>query len=164
MQPNYVKAKNTALGLLKTYGISSPPVNVMELARNENIKLKFVSFTSEEAINNVSGFYDAEEHAIYINKDEYPLRQMFTIAHELGHALLHKNGAASNAYKVLMRQDLNNENAVQEKEANCFAAHLLVPRFMLDEFYQQPLPTLSKIFLTSIPMLKNRLEFEYGIG
>jgi hypothetical protein len=51
-----------------------------------------------------------------------------------------------------------------EKEANAFAAHLLVPRHMLDQYYADlPASDLSKLFAVSVLTIKNRLEFEYGL-
>jgi Zn-dependent peptidase ImmA (M78 family) len=50
-----------------------------------------------------------------------------------------------------------------EKEANSFAANLLVPRFMLDQVWTRyPVEQLSKLFAVSVPVIKNRISFEYG--
>lgn len=40
---------------------------------------------------------------IYVNKNEYPKRQTFTIAHELGHKILHEPWPVSQDYQVLLR-------------------------------------------------------------
>src|SRR5690606_37539465 len=112
---------------------------------------------------NVSGFYDCEDNAIYVNADEWPLRQTFTVAHEFGHSVLHKEWARSSDYRVLMRDADYSGSDPHEKEANAFAAHLLVPRFMLDRYWQDmSLEGLSKLFAVSVPMIKFRLAFEYG--
>jgi Zn-dependent peptidase ImmA (M78 family) len=50
-----------------------------------------------------------------------------------------------------------------EREANAFAAHLLVPRNLLDQFSHLSAQDLSRLFAVSVPMIKNRLLFEYGI-
>jgi Zn-dependent peptidase ImmA (M78 family) len=121
-----------------------------------------VAFEAQK--QNVSGFFDCEEMAIFVNKDEFPLRQTFTIAHELGHKILHEEWAKSTDYKVLLRdQDFNGEEP-HEKEANAFAAHLLVPRFLLDRYWNNLTPEqLSRLFAVSIPVIKIRLSFEYGV-
>lgn len=45
-------------------------------------------------------------------------RRIFSVAHELGHILMHFDNA---------RNDLTSENSVEEKEANTFASHFLMP-------------------------------------
>jgi Zn-dependent peptidase ImmA (M78 family) len=160
--PDYKLVGREASALLAKYGYESPPVNPVEIARQEGIEVKFVTFTGD--YEGASGFYEPEEHAIYVNKDEWPLRQTFTIAHELGHAVMHKAWSASEAYKILWRDDSRNDKAdPHEKEANGFAARLLVPRFMLDRYYTLDVAILSQIFAVSVPTIKNRLAFEYGV-
>lgn len=51
-------------------------------------------------------------------------RQIFTVCHEFGHLLLHKD-----SYKV----DEVEENKQQEKEANEFASHFLMPQKIFEE-------------------------------
>lgn len=45
-------------------------------------------------------------------------RRIFSVAHELGHILMHFNNA---------KNDLISENSIEEKEANTFASHFLMP-------------------------------------
>ena len=160
-RPNYFRVRVEVQAILDEFGIDSPPVNPVEIARNMSIAVKFVTFDRERS--NVSGFYDPDENAIYVNKHEYPLRQTFTIAHELGHAILHREWAASEEYRVLMRDDGTDHGEFHEKEANSFAAHLLVPRAFLDRYRHLPVADLSRLFAVSVPMIRNRLAFEYGI-
>ncbi|MFN3279234.1 MAG: ImmA/IrrE family metallo-endopeptidase [Paracoccus hibiscisoli] len=146
--------------LAKKYDIRNPPVDPVQLARAEGVDVKFVSFTGE--YSGVSGFYDPNDHAIYVNKDEYPLRQTFTVAHELAHALLHKEWASSPEYRVFWRDESRNDKGAHEKEANSFAAHLLVPRQLLDKYSDLDTREMSKLFAVSVPVINNRLAFEYG--
>jgi len=83
MTPDYQRAKGEAIRLLQQFGLDKPPVNPMDIAKALGVKVSFVEF--EKDLNNISGFYDFEEDTIFVNKDEYPLRKTFTIAHELGH-------------------------------------------------------------------------------
>ncbi|WP_113384945.1 ImmA/IrrE family metallo-endopeptidase [Rhizobium mayense] len=162
MIPDYRLVKRKARELLEEAGVEHPPVNPISMAREHGLNVKFVSFSGDFA--QVSGFYDPDEEAIYINKNESPLRQTFTIAHELGHALLHKEWAASDGYKVFWRDPERNNDDPHEKEANAFAAHLLVPRNLLDQYYRNLSESdLSKLFAVSVPAIKNRLAFEYGL-
>lgn len=153
----------TVRGLHSEFGIELPPVNPVEIAREKNVGVVFAEF-SGDAKRRIAGFYDVGENAIYVNEDEFPLRQTFTVAHELGHALLHKDWAASDDYRVLFRDGEYNGNEPHEKEANAFAAHLLVPRFMLDRYWDgNSAESLSQLFAVSVPMIRNRLSFEYGV-
>lgn len=67
-----------------------------------------------------------DQYAIRINRHETIERQRFTLAHELGHFLLHRDligdGLSDDA---LYRSKLSNS---VEYEANRFAADLLMPR------------------------------------
>ena len=161
--PNYARVKSCASGLLAKYGYDSPPIDPAAIARNEGIDVIFARFGGDYL--DVSGFYDPEENAIYVNHEEYPLRQTFTIAHELGHALLHRDWARSEDYKILWRDDRKNDRTdSHEKEANAFAAHLLVPRRMLDEYANGVTERdLSRLFAVSVPVIRNRISFEYGL-
>jgi Zn-dependent peptidase ImmA (M78 family) len=159
--PNYTRAKNEALRLLQANGVDVPPVNPVVIAEASGLKVHFVTFSGTST--NISGFYDYEEQAIFVNKDEYPLRQSFTIAHELGHKILHDEWAKSSEYKVLLRDGPANGDPI-EQEANSFAAHLLVPRYMLDHYWPELNESdLSRMFAVSVPVIKNRLAFEYGV-
>lgn len=156
---NFAKAEREARQLLNEFGIDQPPINPVDLAEGLGVKVSFVEFGDEA--RNVSGFYDAEEDAIYVNKHEHPFRQTFTVAHELGHRILHKEWAHSNDYKVLLRdQDAPSGDAF-EQEANCFAGHLLVPRHMLAHYQDMStVAELSRLFCVSVPVIRIRLGRE----
>lgn len=119
--------------LLDKYQIDKPVVNVFEIAEDEGINLKFVKMP--EALKDVAGFFDAESKSIFINNEDSPNRQVFTVAHELGHYILGHN---TGQYGVLYRrQILSIEQVPAEKEANYFAANLLVPKQMLKDIMEK---------------------------
>lgn len=158
---NFSAAKKAAEGLLEKFGYSKPPVNPVVIARELGVEVFFVTF--DEDAKNVSGFFDAEENTIFVNEEEFPLRQTFTVAHELGHKIMHAEWARSQDYRVLLRDQATYSDDPIEKEANAFAAHLLVPRFMLDKYrHVASVTELSDLFAVSIPVIQNRLKFEYG--
>jgi Zn-dependent peptidase ImmA (M78 family) len=161
-RPNFTRARRDALDILTKSGIEVPPVDPVKISREVGLAVYFARFSGEHV--KVSGFYDSEENAIFVNSDEFPLRQTFTVAHELGHYVMHKEWARSAAYKILMRDALYLSDDLHEKEANAFAANLLVPRFMLDQYWKMmPVEQLSQLFAVSVPVIKNRLAFEYGV-
>jgi Zn-dependent peptidase ImmA (M78 family) len=162
-KPDYRRAEQKALEFLKKAGVVEPPVNPVQLAEMAGVKVSFVTFSPDES-EKVSGFYDCEENAILVNSEESPLRQTFTVAHELGHKILHEEWAKSADYKVLLRNpEKSDQQDPREQEANAFAANLLMPRFLMDRYYSLPVPQLSQLFAVSVPAIKARLSFLYGI-
>lgn len=161
LRPDYARVKREVKRLLAEFSITEPPVDPVRIAMHLGVTVYFVMF--EPTRQNISGFFDCDERAIFVNKDEFPLRQTFTIAHELGHKVLHEDWARSSEYKVLLRDQDGRTDDPHEKEANAFAAHLLVPRTMLDKYWGRlSVEQLSTIFAVSVPMIRNRLAFEYG--
>lgn len=161
MRPDYARVKHEVRRIHEEFGIVDPPVDPVQIARDLGVILYFVTFESNK--KNISGFFDCDESAIFVNREEWPLRQTFTIAHELGHKVLHSEWARSSDYRVLLRDQDYEGDESHEKEANAFAAHLLVPRFMLDKYWKGlSIEQLSQLFAVSVPMIKNRLAFEYG--
>ena len=99
-RPDYPRAEREALRLLNRAGLEEPPVDPIVIAGGLGVAVRFVSF-SGESDRSVSGFYDCESNEIWVNKHEFPLRQTFTVAHELGHKVLHEEWAKSDNYRVL---------------------------------------------------------------
>jgi len=154
--------KRQANRLLEEFDVVIPPVDPVYISRSLGVSVHFVTFSGEA--DRISGFYDAREDAIYVNSKEFALRQTFTVAHELGHRILHREWANSSEYKILLRDQSLEENDPYEKEANAFAGNLLVPRKFLDLYASKAtLQQLSQLFAVSIPMIKTRMAIEYGI-
>lgn len=65
---------------------------------------------------------------IGVNGDEPAVRQRFTIAHELGHYFLHPNKDAFVDYRDNKKDVMRTP---REKQANMFAAALLMPRQLI---------------------------------
>ena len=67
---------------------------------------------------------------IGINRDQAAVRQRFTVAHELGHLLLHEHSRVyvDRGFRVRLRSGLSSDETDRdEMEANRFAAELLMP-------------------------------------
>lgn len=159
-RPNYSRVKGRVRELRDQFGLYTPPVDPVQVARGLGVGVRFVEFEPSSA--GVSGFYDPDDNTIYVNKQEFPLRQNFTVAHELAHAILHREWARSEQYRVLLRDGYTDVGEPHEKEANAFAAQLLVPRDLLDKYSSLDPESLSRLFAVSVPMIKNRMAFEYG--
>lgn len=111
-----------------TYGVSLP-VNLKKLAKKLQINV------SEDSLDN-EGYFVNYNGSLYIflNKDfPYELRKRFTLAHEIGHALLHPDSEIIN--QKSNREEIFNyskELETLEQEANYFAAELLLPKRIIN--------------------------------
>jgi Zn-dependent peptidase ImmA (M78 family) len=78
-----------------------------------------------------------------INLTKPPMRQYFTLAHEYGHLLLHRNRTE------VVEHDIFRSNVPEERQVNAFAAAFLMPKSLIDRMYDEygfsrkckPLPT-----------------------
>ena len=76
----------------------------------------------------VSGMLIPTERRIYLNGTESPQRRRFTLAHELGHWICQcLEGTAAPVYCRAEEVGLEPAAKVLEREANVFAAELLMP-------------------------------------
>ena len=157
---SYLEIKQLVEKTLKTECIIEPPVLASEIAKNNGIKVYTVDFSElPHSFQVSSGFIDAETNTMYINSADNPKRRNFTIAHELGHYFL--GHTQKSEYETLFRLTTKERNHSQlEKDANCFAANLLVPEQMLKKIIQKyPFITnrsLSNVFGVSEEVIYNR--------
>lgn len=121
---NLIRQKAEAL--LSRCGIAEAPVSVEEVARAVGARVRYSPFEGELAGMLIRG--DGQT-TIGVNSLHHPNRQRFTIAHELGHLLLHKGEVHIDRSFRVNRRDEVSSLAVDpdEIEANCFAAELLMP-------------------------------------
>lgn len=148
MAPNYKNSRLAAKKLLEKYKIVNPPVDPEAIAEAEGIDVLYVDFGSVK--NEISGLYDFESRKIYVNKDIPDNRKTFTIAHELAHALMHQDYATSANYRALPRSNNHDDKPDEEREADVFAACLLVPKEMLRSYQNYAsVPELAKMFAVS---------------
>lgn len=135
-RPN--RAEQVAIDLLERIHVDAPPVDVEAIARQLDVDVRF-----EPLDGGLSGaLYRAEDgHAVLgVNNWHVETRQRFTIAHELGHLLMHPDELFVDG--VLKRDD-ESSLAIKshEIEANSFAAELLMPRKLILEEINRALAT-----------------------
>ncbi|HSA06774.1 MAG TPA: ImmA/IrrE family metallo-endopeptidase [Candidatus Gastranaerophilales bacterium] len=112
--------------------------------------------------NNIAGMlvYNDQEKAIYVNSTEIKERQRFTIAHEIGHFILHNELIQANKQNIFYRGD-DNSSKPEEKQANQFAASLLMPKKELERtlnsFEKIHVEPIAEIFKVSKQMAYFRL-------
>lgn len=120
------EARHAAKALLKTAKITAAPVMISEVIKcvPKSFNLT-VRGTKDHLPNGLDAFTHKEEGLTIIgyNQNVAPVRQKFSVAHELGHLYMgHLHGHSS--------LDLNSAD-FDEIEANQFAAHLIMPTVML---------------------------------
>lgn len=137
---------------------SAPPIPVLEIAEQNGVDVVFSNFGVEG--DKVAGFCDFENARIYVNADDFLPRQTFTMAHELGHWVLHKDffDAHPERYQILPRFQSVARHDPFEQEANSFAANLLVPKRLLAPVRHASVTSLAQIFAVSRSMMENRLK------
>ncbi|MFQ3243738.1 MAG: Zn-dependent peptidase ImmA (M78 family) [Arenicella sp.] len=155
-KPRYDVSTRLANGLTDIF--TSPPIPVLEIAESNGVDVIFSDFGEHK--DSVSGFCDFKNARLFVNKDESINRQTFTMAHELGHWLMHKELfiADPERYPVLLRSQSGDKNDPLEVEANNFAANLLVPSSLLISVKDFGSAKLASIFGVSLQMMEIRLK------
>jgi|SRR5271165_1167237 len=154
--------------LLTENGITEARVPVSKIAKAKGARIFVDSLEGD-----LSGFLyrDKAQAVIGVNTRHAPVRQNFTIGHELGHLLLHDQEQlhVDHEFRVRLRDDVSSQGTDEaEREANFFAASLLMPKDFLEadlakEDYvdlldDQLLHTLARKYGVSTQALVNRLK------
>lgn len=147
----------------RDYGLGEvPPIPVADIAES----LLMLDIVEEEEIRSVpgaptdagplSGLLTTADRTIWIDRREAarsPQRKRFTIAHEIGHWVLHaRRGETPELQKGCTPEDIKEEGASSdvEREANEFASELVMP--------QKLISTLAPACGFNLAMLAERFE------
>lgn len=121
--------------ILTVADVDGPPVDIEAMAAKCGIRV-----ISRQLHPGLSGaVIELEDGAVIaVNKDQFPGRQRFTIAHELGHHLLrHHDRFHIDLADPTAVGEPPGYNWVHEREANEFAALVLMPASLIRESAQQ---------------------------
>lgn len=161
----YKKIEEQTFNILSELKINTPnKIDVFKIAEYLGVDVKPATLDSS-----ISGLFVIKEQKPYIryNENEAPQRQNFTIAHELGHFVLHKDTPLfinKNELVLFRNSDSTTGELLKEKEANSFAASLLMPKIFIEEEIKNipsgidPIIHLSKIFKVSSQAMNYRLN------
>ena len=99
----------------------------------KDLGINILKYDFEDDISGVL-VIDKDSTHIGVNKNDTEVRKRFTLAHELGHYILH--GETGNMFtdKVLFRKKSSGYTSKEEKieqEANYFAANILMPEDLI---------------------------------
>lgn len=134
--------EDLAVSLLYETGCyTSPPIDVVKVAARKGIEIiehDFGDDISGVLMTNPTGTY------IGINKNNWPNRQRFTIAHELGHFVLghQREGlfvdTPDKYFTIFNFRNAKSSTGeyLQEREANAFAAALLMPEKLIISYLE----------------------------
>lgn len=163
------KARDEAEELVKRFGVRSAPVPVDRIAKLLGAVVRFSPLDEE-----LSGMIHIRDDVpiIGVNSLHHPNRQRFTVAHEIGHLILHRDLITASvhvdkAFPALMRgvKSTLGTDAV-EIDANAFASQLLMPKLLLDQAMgtkpvdfedDAPMEALAKKFRVSRKVVEFRL-------
>lgn len=159
-----------AENILRQTGMLRVPVDVELVAHRLSLQIEAVPLGE-----NVSGLLVVEkgQGVIGYNVTHAPVRQRFTVAHEIGHFILHRNDNPSALFidtrYIVYRRDAKSSTGEdrREREANRFAAALLMPATLLyvelqnhpfDFGDEETLTTLASKFQVSTQAMSIRLS------
>jgi len=153
------KIESLIQDLLVTHKIAAAPVPVEKIAKARGARIFYQSLEDD-----VSGFLyrDTAQAVIGVNTHHAPARQNFTTAHELGHLLLHDQEQlhVDHGFRVRLRDDVSSQGTDEaEREANFFAASLLMPK----EFLETDLASEDSVDLLDDDFLHG-LARKYGVS
>lgn len=166
--------------IVRSFTLASAPIDLAKITKELNLKVVY----SDEIPNTVSGVLDcrnAESPLILINKNKSENHQRFSLAHEIGHYLLHSfdgqlhmdgnMGVFFRSSQDGITSSNKSYNLKIEREANVFAAELLMPKDLLESEvnsrYQSIDMTLveelSKTFAVSQVAMAIRMREVFGV-
>lgn len=160
--------KKKAGVLLESVGITSAPVPIEKLAGAVGATIRYQPL-NHDASGMVQRI-DEKTAIIGINSIHAEVRKRFSIAHEIGHLLLHHDENLhidENVRSVIQFRDASSSLGVDDKEieANQFAAEILMPERMVRKDVEKlnaPNPEaiveeLAKMYQVSIQSMTIRL-------
>lgn len=164
-----VKLINSKINsIFRELGEVEIPVKIENIAKMRGLKI-----VAHPLGDSVSGLLSIENGVGTIGYDENepPVRQRFTIAHELGHYELHRDKSDLFVDKQFIYRSLNSgdtaEKKIMEQEANYFASAILMPSSILrkeiqktnfDLANEQSIKDLSDMFKVSSTAMSIRIS------
>lgn len=139
---------NNIRGLVSYYIKKFNTNNPFEIADNLGILYQFCDIDFEGCY-----MFLKNHRYIFIRKDLLDAEMRMVMAHELGHAILHRK---NNCYFIRNKTLLLNSKV--EKEANLFAAELLISNEVILENYNYTVTQLSRMLGYEEKLVELRLE------
>ena len=133
MKPNFNYIEEKAAEVLQQFNMFEAGFDIKKLTKNLKIELIY-----DDLGDDVAGFFvmTDTQRVITVNKSNPTTRKRFTIAHEIGHCILHSKEQPifiDKTPRMMFRNTASSTGEVfKEREANAFAAALLIPKDLLE--------------------------------
>lgn len=142
--------------VLRRLGYYEPPIPIISVARDLGITVR--SIDSETWSGAAEFDVESGRALIVYNRRDPKHRQRFTVAHEIAHCVLHRDGIKYRDRSFLGIED-------EEAQANGYAAALLMPADLVDEALgpcKYRVDRLAERFDVSREAMSIRLKKLYG--
>jgi len=132
--PRFNVARRKASEVLKKAKVKRAPIDLTQIAKTVGATIHY-----EPLDNEISGMATRTSQGVAligVNALHAKARQRFSIAHEIGHLVLHEDEMlhVDSKYQIALRSPQSSTGTdSKEVEANQFAAELLMPRKMVEE-------------------------------
>jgi Zn-dependent peptidase ImmA (M78 family) len=143
--------RQMAKKILAESKVKVPPVDLLQILTAHGIGYEEV----EDFPDTVDALIVEDGSKVYaaVNAKQHLHRRRFSLAHELGHYFMHRQGMPEEDITIDNPPSADeNDTATKspaEIEADLFAGELLVPLPMLKPHVQKGIPELSRLFLVS---------------
>ena len=139
---------------------NSTPVPIDQIIQEIGLPLSYKTMD-----DHISGYIERRNgsYQIVVNARHAPTRQRFTAAHELGHYIFHRDllGEGVGDNRAYRTEGTGHDNAnirpIHERQANSFAANVLMPRHRLTDVGGDSTAVLATRFGVSQAAMKIRL-------
>jgi len=165
---SYEDLRSKADEFLKTYHTSGTiPIPIEEIVEFE-FKINIVSVLGLQREFEVDGFTSADLKNIYVDEyvyTDYINRYRFTLAHEIGHIVLHNdlykahNCATIYEWKEFINSIPEKEHGWLEYQGYAFAGLVLVPRESLMKYTQESINKINEMGV----FLKDNWDFAWTL-
>jgi Zn-dependent peptidase ImmA (M78 family) len=142
--------EGTPAKLRARFGRSKPPIDPYAIAAGLGVEVRHIT---DRKWSGAVKFID-DRAVIWLNDGTGRRRKRFTLAHELGHLMLHGHNGRG------MYRDLTFDGTAEERAANEFAAALLMPAQLVRKYailLRFDLKRLANLFDVSLDALNVRL-------
>lgn len=157
--------RKIALGILEQFGIDNPiDTSIEDIVYALNVPLKY------SKLSNCDGriIHEGSKSIIVINdSNNFKTRRNFTIAHELGHYLMHRGDLILHLDDTTTTSwnntQSNNKLSRQEAEANTFASEILLPTHLFkDEVFEKPFsPNLIRLISDKYQVSRSSVIYRF---
>ena len=148
------------LKLLDKYNIQKPVVDICMICEKEGLQVEYFQSEKNSKEYEIEGAFYRKENKILINSTRPAQRMAFTLARELGHALMH----ADIDRDILLTDGKSSSPDHLAEEANKFAAYLLMPEHMIKQQMEKwglssiHTPILANLFGVPLSEMNSRLH------